>query len=263
MENEGRIQGMDDAYLIAYVIIVFFFSGLVKGAVGVGLATISLGLMAVTLALPQAIALMLLPAFLTNFWQAFYGGYGLTLLKRLWPFYLIGNLTIFIGALALTRVDLDYLLILLGVLLIIYGVLNLTRFHFNIPPGRESSLGVLLGGINGIITGMTGSYVVPGVMYLQGIGLPRDQLIQAMGILFFTLTISLTAALGGNKIWSLELGGLSLFAVLPTLIGVYAGQSIRKNLSEALFRKLLLISLILLGIYIVFKALITGGLLGA
>ena len=249
---------MDDPFLIAYVLIVFFLSGLVKGAVGVGLATISLGLMAVLLELPQAIALMLIPAFLSNFWQAFSGGAGLVLLKRLWPFYLVGNLTLFIGALALTRVDLAYLTALLGVLLIVYGLLNLTRFRLVIPAASERWLGVLLGGVSGIVTGMTGSYVVPGVMYLQGIGLPRDQFIQAMGILFLTLTISLTVALGGNNIWSLELGGLSLFAVVPTMIGVYFGQRIRKNLSEGLFRSVLLISLVLLGVYLFVKAVMVA-----
>ena len=64
----------------------------------------------------------------------------------------------------------------------------------------------MFGAVNGILTGMTGSFATPGVMYLQGIGFSRDMLVQAMGILFTALTIALAFALGTNALLSAKLG---------------------------------------------------------
>jgi uncharacterized membrane protein YfcA len=102
---------------------------------------------------------------------------------------------------------------------------------------------------------MTGSFVVPGVMFLQAIGLPRDLLIQAMGMLFSLSTLALALALGGNGLLTAELGALSSAAVLPALAGMIVGQRIRQILSEQMFRRVFFISLLMLGTYIVTRAI--------
>ncbi len=112
-----------------------------------------------------------------------------------------------------------------------------------------------MGAINGVLTGMTGSFVVPGVMYLQALGLPRDMLIQAMGMLFTVSTLALAAALGGNGLLTAERGALSAAALLPAIIGMAAGRRIRRSLSEPQFRRLFFVSLLLLGAYIMAGAL--------
>jgi uncharacterized membrane protein YfcA len=109
--------------------------------------------------------------------------------------------------------------------------------------------------VNGVLTGMTGSYVVPGVLYLQGIGLARDQLIQAMGMLFLVSTIALGLALGSNDLLNAELGLLSAAALVPALIGMALGQSLRRRLPEPLFRRVFFTALLLLGGYIIARAL--------
>jgi uncharacterized membrane protein YfcA len=113
----------------------------------------------------------------------------------------------------------------------------------------------VLGAVNGVLTGMTGSFVVPGVMFLQAIGLSRDMLIQAMGILFTISTVALAVALGGNDLLTKDLGILSALGVIPALLGMVLGQRIRKSLSEEKFRRVFFISLFVLGLYIVAGAL--------
>ena len=115
--------------------------------------------------------------------------------------------------------------------------------------------GPLAGSVNGLLTGMTGSFVVPGVMFLQAIGLPRDMLIQAMGMLFTASTLALAFALLGNDLLTLELGALSAAAVLPAIAGLLVGQRLRKSLSERLFRRVFFVSLLILGAYIIASAL--------
>ncbi len=105
------------------------------------------------------------------------------------------------------------------------------------------------------LAGMTGSFVVPGVPYLQALALPRDALIQAMGILFTISMVSLAVSLGDHRLLSMELGALSTGAIIPALIGMVVGQKVRQRLSETAFRKVFFISLLLLGVYIVLRSI--------
>jgi uncharacterized membrane protein YfcA len=115
-------------------------------------------------------------------------------------------------------------------------------------------VGVIAGCINGFFGGMTGAFAVPGVPYLQALGLQRDQLIQAMGILFTLSTVALAVGLGGQKLLTYDLGLASVLAVVPALIGMAVGQVLRRRIPEAVFRKVFLSALIVLGGYIVLRA---------
>ena len=59
--------------LIIYVTLVYILAGFVKGVVGVGLPTISLGLLAVVLGLKDALLMLLVPSLITNLVQALTG----------------------------------------------------------------------------------------------------------------------------------------------------------------------------------------------
>ncbi len=246
---------MFEPAILAIVLATFVLAGTVKGVIGLGLPTVSLALLTVALDLPSAMALLLLPSFITNVWQAAVGGHGREIIKRLWPFLTLATVMVWLGGTALTRVDVSLLSALLGALITTYAVISLAGVRLNISSGQERWAGPLFGTVNGILTGMTGSFVVPGVMFLQAIGLPRDTLIQAMGMLFTVSTVALAVALGGNNLLTMELGILSALGVIPALIGMVIGQRIRKLLSEEKFRRVFFLSLLVLGLYIVTGAL--------
>ena len=246
-----------DIVVLITLFATFLLAGTVKGVIGLGLPTVSLAVLTVALDLPQAMALLLVPSLLTNVWQAAVGGNAIAILKRIWPFILMATITVWIGAIALTTVDLSTLSALLGLLVITYAVVNLAGIRLSIPARHEFWAGTVIGTANGILTGMTGSFAVPGVMFLQAIGLPRDALIQAMGILFTVSTVALAVALGHNDLLSPRLGVLSVVAVVPAIVGMIAGQKVRKLLSEAVFRKVFFISLLGLGLYITANAILS------
>ncbi len=246
---------MVDAVALSLIAATFLLAGAVKGVIGLGLPTVSLGLLTATVGLHPAMALLLAPSIVTNLWQAAVGGNGRAILARLWPFLLATMVMVWVGALALTRVEVARLSALLGLLLVIYSLLNLAGTQFRVRAGHEPWLGPLAGTATGLLGGMTGSFVVPGVLYLQAIGLPRDRLIQAMGILFSAAMAMLALALGGNRILTVELGLVSTAAVVPALIGMALGQRLRQRLSERLFRRVLFLALLALGAYIMARSL--------
>ncbi|MBU2532191.1 MAG: sulfite exporter TauE/SafE family protein [Alphaproteobacteria bacterium] len=246
---------MFEPVTMVVVAVTFLAAGAVKGVIGLGLPTVSLGVLAVAIDLPTAMALLLAPSFVTNAWQGITGGRARGILVRTWPFLLAAVITVPLGGLALTRVDVAWLSALLGLLLIVYGSLGLGGLRLSIAERRDTWSGPLLGAANGVLTGMTGSFVVPGVMYLQAIGLPRDALVQAMGILFTASTVALAVSLGGSRLLTTEQAMLSLAAVFPALVGMTLGRSIRESLSERLFRRVFFAALLALGCYIMWSAM--------
>lgn len=236
------------------VLVTFLLAGTVKGVIGLGLPTVSLGLLTALIDLPTAMALLLVPSFATNLWQAGVGGHAKTLLRRLWPFLVPATGAIWIGGMLLGRLSTDVLTTILGALLIVYAATSLAGFRLSLSALNERWSGPFFGIVNGILTGMTGSFVVPGVMFLQAIGLPRDQLIQAMGILFSLSTLGLAVALQSNAFLSVDLGLQSTIALLPALVGMVAGQRLRKSLSETAFRRVFFLALLALGIAIIWRS---------
>ena len=252
---------MFDLTAIVAIVGTFLLAGGVKGVVGLGLPTVSLGLLTVALDLTTAMALLLAPSFVTNVWQAISGGNGRELLLRIWPFLLMATATVWIGAAALTRLDLSFLTALLGGLLVAYSILNLAGVRLTITAPRETWAGPFFGMVNGVLTGMTGSFAVPGVMFLQGIGLSPHMLVQAMGMLFTVSTLALAIALQSNNLLSMQLSLVSAAAVIPAVLGFVVGQRIRSRLSEARFQQVFLFAILVLGLYIFAKSALSGGII--
>ncbi len=246
---------MNDPFVLIAVLGTFLLAGTVKGVIGLGLPSVSLGLLVAVLDLPTAMALLLVPSFVTNLWQAIAGGRAIEILRRIWPFLLFATAMVWVGSQALGRVDMSLLSALLGALLVLYAAVNLAGFNPVIKPRHEIWAGPLLGAANGVLTGMTGAFVVPGVIFLQAIGLSRDALVQAMGILFTASTVALALALQSHSLLTSQHGLLSALALIPAIAGMTLGQRVRKGLSEKLFRRVFFISLLILGSYIVINAI--------
>ena len=238
--------------LVTYAVIggSFLLAGFVKGLVGLGLPTISLVLLTALIDLPTAMALLVVPALCTNIWQGFIGGHLAQLSRRLWPLLLAVIPFVWVGAALSDLFATAILTRTLGGMAVIYAVLSFRSVPFSIPLPMQAWLGPLCGAINGVLTGLTGSLFLPGVMYLQAIGLSRDQLVQAMGLLFALSTFALGISL--LEIGRIDVGlwQISGFALLPALFGMNCGKLCRGYLSEDLFRRVFLSGLALLGLFI-------------
>ncbi|MDD9876017.1 MAG: sulfite exporter TauE/SafE family protein [Magnetovibrio sp.] len=241
---------------LAIVTGTFLIAGTVKGVIGMALPTVSLGLLAATMGLKEAIVLMLVPSFVTNVWQGVVGGFLGELLKRLWTVLAAMCVGIWFATAALALDDTAWLAALLGLTLVAYAVFGLRTPALPRAGRREPWLSPVMGGATGVLAGLTGSTVLPVVPYLQTLGLPRDMLIQAMGICFSTAALGIGVALGGRGLLPQDLGLLSVAGVVPALIGMAFGQRLRRRLSEQRFKQVFFVSTALLGAYIAARALL-------
>lgn len=235
----------------AFALFAFLLGGLVKGTVGLGMKVVILGLLATVVELPVAIAIIIVPALATNTWQIFGGPPLIETLRRTWSLFAVLCVGIWVGTEILVVSDPSILSITLGVLLALYASYALLAPRLPSPGRHEVWLSPVVGGLTGILGGMTGSDVIPGVPYLQTLNLGREMMIQAMGILFLLASIVIAAAFIYQGLLTPQLGAASAIGTIPVLAGYWIGARYRKNLPEQTFRRLFLIALLLLGLYIV------------
>ena len=242
--------------LIIYVAFVYIVAGFVKGVVGVGLPTISLALLAAVLGLKEAMVILLIPSLITNVVQALTGGRLYELTKRLWTFLLSLCFLTWFSTGVLVVADSNLLTISLGGVLLLYCGSFFSKIKIPKPGENEKWLSPLMGGLTGVSTGLTGTFVVPGILYLQSMQLKRHALVQAMGLSGSVATISLGVSLGGRGILDHGLVIVSCAMVIPALIGMWLGTRVRSKIDEILFRKLFFLSLSAIGVWIITSAVI-------
>lgn len=249
---------LDTASTILFVSFTFLVAGIVKGVIGMGLPTVAMGLLGLTMAPVQAAALLVIPSLVTNIWQLAIGPSVTALLKRFATMMLgicigtaagIGLLTNSSGILAT---------VILGVLLAIYGIFGLVSPSFAVSRRFEYWLSPLVGIITGLLAGATGVFVIPAVPYLNSVGLDKEHLIQALGLSFTVSTLALAIGLMVNGRFELTVAGSSLLALFPALVGMYLGQIIRGKLQPQLFRRWFFIGMLVLGVYIALRAWMTA-----
>jgi uncharacterized membrane protein YfcA len=225
----------------------FLLAGLVKGVTGMGLPTVAMGVLGSVMSPVTAAAMLVIPSLVTNAWQLLAGPTFGALVRRLWPMML----AILVGTVAasalLVQVNPRWSGAALGSALVVYGAHGLLSPAFSVPARWERPLSPLVGLITGVVTGATGVFVIPAVPWLQSLRLPRDELVQALGLAFTVSTLALSIGLTGQGAFRLDQLGWSTAAIVPALLGMALGQAIRSRISQQRFRQCLLAFLMLLG----------------
>ena len=236
--------------LLTFIAAVFFLAGLVKGVIGLGLPTVSMGLLAVAMAPAHALAIVIVPGILTNIWQTFAGPYFLGIVRRLWPLLLGLAAGIWLNRDMMTGPYARHGTVLIGILLVVYAIIGLRKFAITVPPQHEKSIGGVIGLTTGLISGATGVQVIPSMPFFQALGMKKDELIQALGVFFTVATLAQAFNLSAAGLLDQSTALPGVIALACSFTGMAIGQSVRTRLEPEAFRRWFLISMILLGIYL-------------
>ncbi len=241
---------------LALIGVTFVIAGLVKGVVGIGLPTVSLAILTVFIGLRDAMALMILPSMATNVWQALAGPALGEVVRRFWPMAVASVIGIFAGLGVGVGVPAVLLSALLGASLVVYAANGLWGVSFYVAPRRETVLTPVMGFVAGIMSGLVGVFIVPGVLYIQLLRVPKEVFVQAMGMLLLVVSLSLGLALSRHNLYSADHALVSGLCVLPAFFGLYIGGRIRARLSEAHFSTAIYIALAAFGSYLILGAFV-------
>jgi hypothetical protein len=239
---------------LAFIAAAFLFAGFIKGAIGIGLPTVVMGLLSIVMPPAQAAMLMVIPALATNIWQMAAGPALAALLRR----YAWMIVAIFVGTFAsiglMTRTA-AFAGAALGAVLAAYGAYGLFAKRFEVQARNERWLAPLIGLVTGMLSGATGVFVIPTVPYLTSIKMTSEELVQSVGILAFVCPLALGLALAVHGQYRADFAGASFLALFPALAGMYIGVKLRRRLAAATFMRWFFAGLIALGGYMFLRAL--------
>ena len=243
-----------DIPTLLFIAGVFIVAGFVKGVVGLGLPAIAMGLLALVMRPADAASLLILPTVATNIWQMAAGPGLKSVAARLWPTMLGAVCGTLAGAGWLVQAH--YAQPALGVALAIYALTALASLHLTVDRATERWLGPIVGVVTGLVAAATGVFAMPAVIYLQAIGLEKEDLVQALGLSFTVSSLALAVNLALVSALNLSLGPASLGALGVACLGMWVGQSLRLRLHPDTFRRVFLLGLLALGIYLFVHAVV-------
>jgi uncharacterized membrane protein YfcA len=238
------------------VCVAFLLGGLVKGVLGLGLPTAAIGVLGLVMTPARAAALLAIPTFVTNVWQFAAGPHLGSALQRIWALLLGICVGTFAGLGQLTGEGAGRATVALGIVLVLYALMALATPRFSVPRRAEPWLSPVIGVVTGLITAATGLMVIPSVPYLQALGLPRDELVQALGLSFTVSTVALAAVLAYEGVFETAIAGASLLALAPAVAGMLLGQLVRSRVSPRAFRLCFLLGLLLVGAHLALRPLL-------
>ena len=242
--------------VLIFVGFVFALAGFIKGVIGLGLPTISMGLLSVVMAPVHAAAILILPSLMTNVWQMLAGPALSAVLRRLWPMLLAVCLGTWAGLGLMTATTARFGTALLGIALALYAVTGLAALRLFVSRRWEPIFSPMVGAITGLITAATGVFVIPAVPYLQAIGLEKDELVQALGLSFTVSTMALAINLALEGELRLAIASETIAGLALACVGMWIGQTVRLRMSPADFRKWFFIGLMVLGLYLAVRSVL-------
>ncbi|MEM7188612.1 MAG: sulfite exporter TauE/SafE family protein [Pseudomonadota bacterium] len=243
---------------IALTIVTFLVGGFVKGALGMGLPVVVLALLVLVMPLRDAMAVFLLPSIVANIWQALNGPWLRELLGRMWSYLLAAIISIGVGVWIMAGSKSQIMLAVLGAALCLYSTYSLIAPRLPAPGRHERWMSPSFATIGGVMFGMAGSFMVPAILYLETLRMPRDQFVQALGLTFVTITMALAVFMTGHALVTTSHAVLSAIGIVPVFAGIWLGRSIRRFISEERYRKFFFIALIVAGAYMIVRAAQAG-----
>jgi uncharacterized membrane protein YfcA len=243
-------------WAMAAAVAVLFAGGLAKGAVGFALPLVVVSGLATFLPPQLAVVIVVLPAFVSNIWQALFGGWrrALELLRRYWVLNAVLLPTLLLCAPLVTVLDEQTLVILLGAGISLFSAVQLLGWRPPDPTAHARPVEVATGLVAGFFGGIAAIWGPPIALYLLARRTPPPEQVQALGLSFFLGAVTLTGGYALSGALNAETGPLSAAAVIPVLLGMGVGLSIQKRLPPAQFRRVTLALMLLSGLNLLRKA---------
>ena len=229
--------------------------GLVKGAIGIGLPLVAAPALATLLGVKQAVAVLSLPVLVANIWQAWHGGHHPQVLRRFWPLVVAMAVGVAASTQLVATLDPQLLFLMLGVVVLAYPVTVLTRFELKVDRRNERWTGPFAGFIAGLLSGIAYFFGPPLAIYFSALRLEKDVFVAAIALIGLIAAALTAVLLASHALLDRNMLELSALAVLPTLAGTWLGTWVRGRIDETVFRKLVAIGLLVIGINLVRRAL--------
>lgn len=251
------MTALTDPWVLAFVVVVFLLAGTIKGLVGIGLPTASIGMMSQVLDPRLAIALAVFPSLLSNAWQIWRSGRPWEIIQRFWLFLICLMGMILLVSLTLTAVvQTDLLMLALGCVILVFSIMSMA-WKPPFLPERFDWLGQFISGTaSGVLGGLTAIWAPIMVPYLMARRLEPDTFVRATGVMILAGTIPLIGGYWQTGLINGAISMVGLAMVIPAVAGFAVGERIRKHMDADRFRKIVLLFFLAMGLNLIRRALV-------
>ena len=236
--------------------LALFAGGAVKGLVGIGIPLVSLSLLSLFLPLADAVILLPVPIIVANVWQSIVTPHFVSAIRRFWPLVLAMLIGTVAGAHVLTALDAASLNLLVGTLVVLFTLSSIMNPELRLPVRFERGVGVVAGAVGGFMGGISALFGPPIILYLTSLRLDRESFVGVISSIYLCSAVGLVIVFGSVGVMSQAQFVESAVASVPLMLGVWAGQRFRGGIREAVFRKLLLVVVLGVGVRLILLGVI-------
>lgn len=251
------MPAFDDVALTTLLIAIIALAagGFAKGLLGVGLPMVATPVLSTFAPIPDVVAVMYFPILATNIWQALTGGYLAIALKRFWPMLLTVIVMIPAGTWSLVVLDAATVSVLLGCAVTVFALASLLSPKLHLAPRFERPASILAGAVGGYFGGMVLIGGPPVIMLMVALRAKKEEFIGTMGLVYMCMLVPVGFTLVGLGVLEGRHVGPGVASLVPVLAALAVGQWLRGKFDEDRFRRMLLGTMVLIGLNLIRKGL--------
>ena len=223
----------------------FFFAGIIKGFLGIGLPPAVMAVLTLVIETPIAISLLTLPIIFTNLFQYLGCKSRIEIAKKYWLFGVSIMASIFFTSLFIMSVPKSIISVTIGFAMISFSLSQM--LGAKILFGASSMWHFAIGVFAGVLGGLSSIWSPPVAMYLLARRVSKDEFIGATGFLFLAGSVPLAIGLGFAGVLTTATILHSLMGLIVVLIGFWVGEWLRGHLQQDSFRQIVLWAFLIMG----------------
>ncbi len=242
---------------LAFALLIAVGSGFVKGVVGFAMPLVLISGLTLFIAPEFALAGLILPTLVSNGMQAMRQGMALAWvsIKAFRIFLIVGGITLVVSAQMVRVVPHDTLTLLIGAPIVFFVLLQLSGYQFQLSR-RTGLLDILVGGVTGVMGGISGVWSATTVTYLTALNTAKSDQIRIQGVIYGLGAIAMVGAHLGSGVLRAETWPFSALLILPAVLGMWIGGKVADRIDQLMFRRATLIVLLMAGANLVRRALL-------
>lgn len=227
----------------------------IKGVIGFGFPTIATPILALSMDVKRAVALLIVPNLVMDAIQSLRRPGLLQTLRRHTLLYAGGIVGTFVGTHILRVISGRLALLILGAFVLTFVAVNVSRFTLRVNPRWERVLSPPVGLVAGIVGGITNVPGTPLVLYFYALGMGKAEFVRSIA---FSFVVYKTTQLLAVTQAGLMTAGLFVLSVVATPLGLGAfwlGLRVQDRVAQETFNRAVLGFLAVLGVWLLIRTL--------
>lgn len=235
----------EDIGITLIILGAFFFAGIIKGFLGIGLPPAAMVMLTLVIETPVAISLLTLPIIFTNLFQYLGCESRIDIAKKYWLFGISIMASIFFTSLFIMSFPKSIISVAIGFAMISFSLSQM--FGAKISFGASSSWHVAMGMFAGVLGGLSSIWSPPVAMYLLARNVSKAEFIGATGFLFLAGSVPLAIGLSFAGVLTIDTILHSLMGLIVVLVGFWVGEQLQARVQQDTFRRIVLWAFLIMG----------------